>query len=512
MKLKYISMLATAILTMVAANSCAEKEAPVQNPVISVDTESFQAGAEVQVIRVAVKANCDWVVIKENYEGKSTSWIQTDMQKGSGDADLGIRVMQNKSTEKRVGQVVLEAVGAKAFITVTQAGADPKEEPVEPPVDPVDPTDRLVLSFDFTISGLGWPTKGSGADWSGLKDLDSGCASDNGGTATDNPHRRATVTYPLNGVNYDFIFADPDNAANHNIYLSEGKGVYSGTRRQFGLPAIEGKKLVKLVMVQGASDKDPATFKRNVGLTTEIYEATVDVNTFTYIDGGEPQNQYTNMGVYTYEFSDTEANTVYYLSSPTNASIIVSMELTYDDAGTPGPKPEEPQEKELTFSFTGDAQSGWPTTNWGSGYGQSMTCTYVLSDTESYQFELIEPGFATGGKIFWKTSANYFFIGKYRYFGLPVISGYALQKVDCTVGKQVDGSAIAIMDHVYSPSSAADPDSYAAPAQAWNVAAGTVMTYELNATSASQQYYIYCKNPSGGTCFSELTLYYSKVN
>lgn len=169
-------------------------------------------------------------------------------------------------------------------------------------------------------------------------------------------------------------------------------------------------------------------------------------------------------------------------------------------------------DKVLVFDFSGStAQEGWPTNTWGEGYGQRMTCTYVLSETESYQFELIEPGFATGGKIYWNTSAKYFFFGKYRYLGLPLISGYVLKKVDCTVAKAVTSSAVAIMDHVYSPASAADPDSYAVAAQSWNVAAGTVKTYEINATSDSQQYYLYCKNPSGGTCFTKLVLTYAKL-
>ena len=193
----------------------------------------------------------------------------------------------------------------------------------------LDGASQLELFFDFTVSGLGWPTSKSDS-WAGLKNFDSGCKTDNGGTATDNPHRRAQVTYTLDGVGYDFTFADPDNANAHNIYLSTGKGVYSGTLRYFGLPAIEGRKLVKMVMVQNASTKDPATFTRNVGICTRVYAADDPIADIEYVNGGAPQNQATNGGSYTYELTGTAANTVYWVNSPTNASIIKSFRLFYE--------------------------------------------------------------------------------------------------------------------------------------------------------------------------------------
>lgn len=186
------------------------------------------------------------------------------------------------------------------------------------------PSEPIVLNFDFCIEGLSWPT--GKTSWSGLKNLDSGLAID-GNEDAENTHRRATVTYPLGGKEYDFVIADPDGATAHNIYLSTGKGIYVGTLRYVGLPAIEGMRLSEVVMVQNASTKDPETFKRNVGISSNIVG--VDDAGISYISGGEVQNQYTNLGEYTYTLDLTAANTIYYIHSPSNASIVKSLKLTY---------------------------------------------------------------------------------------------------------------------------------------------------------------------------------------
>ncbi|MGN1234145.1 MAG: BACON domain-containing protein [Candidatus Cryptobacteroides sp.] len=184
----------------------------------------------------------------------------------------------------------------------------------------------LELSFDFTVEGLNWPT-GKTA-WNVYKGYDSGLAIDNDGVANEaNTHRRVTVGYPLNGTEYDFVLADPDGATAHNVYLSVGKGIYVGTLRYVGLPVIDGMRLAQVVMVQNASTKDPASFKRNVGVCSNISDAKDEG--VVYIPGGELQNQCTNMGEYTYDITDSAAGTLYYLHSPNNASIVYSLKLKY---------------------------------------------------------------------------------------------------------------------------------------------------------------------------------------
>ena len=86
-------------------------------------------------------------------------------------------------------------------------------------------------------------------------------------------------------------------------------------------------RLAQVVMVQNASTKDPATFSRNVGICSNIVD-TKDEGV-VYIPGGELQNQYTNMGEYTYDITESSAGTMYYLHSPNNASIVYSLKLTY---------------------------------------------------------------------------------------------------------------------------------------------------------------------------------------
>lgn len=506
MKFRYFSIFVATIISLMTINSCHEVAPVPVDPVISVDKEIFEAGPELTAIKVAVSANCDWVVVKEDYDGNSISWIQSDIQKGSGDATLGIRVLENRITEERKGQVIIMAAGAKAFIDVVQAAGEPKPVPPVPP----EPT-GTTIKFDFTVDGLNWPLNKE-TPWSNFTNMDSGLALDNGGTPTENTHRRVQCAYTVDGVEYFFTIADPDGVANHNIYLSSGKGVYSGTYRYLGLPAIEGKKLTKIVMVQGASDKNPETFKRNVGITPNIYSfvTAADVEKIEYIAGGEPQNQYSNMGTYEYNLTDTQANTVYYMVSPTNASIIVNMELTYEGCDTPVPGPDQ---LDLTFSFEQglDPQPGWPlaTTDWPSGMGNQKTCYYTLDDGNQYEFKLIEPPFAQGGKIYWNADKGGFFIGMYRYLGFPVISGYVLKTVECTVCVVVDGK-LAILDNIYNPGSPAHPESYVADPQSWNVPIGTVITYEVNSTDPDKQYYLYCISPNGGDRVGEITLRYSK--
>lgn len=324
----------TAILAAAAvAAACYKVPQEIEeDPVISVGTESLSAPWEGQIFDVQVSANCTWNISKTDSEGNAIDWVKCDRAGGTGDVAMKVRVYSNSTTEERKATVTLFCDNVKAFIDVTQGfnpnpDPGPGPEPPGPGPEPPEPS-GLELFFDFTVDGIGWPTT-KDFDWSQLKNCDSGCATDNGGTATDNPHRRAQVTYTLDGTGYDFTFADPDNAKAHNIYLSTGKGVYSGTLRYFGLPAIEGKKLVMVEMVQNASTKDPSTFTRNVGVAKQVYASDFAVADIEYVQGGEPQNQATNGETYVYELSGTAVNTVYWLTSSTNASIILSLRLTY---------------------------------------------------------------------------------------------------------------------------------------------------------------------------------------
>lgn len=378
----------------------------------------------------------------------------------------------------------------------------------------------LDLFFDFTQS-LDWPTSTS-ASWAELKNCDSGCKTDNGGTATDNPHRRAQVTYTLDGADYDFTFADPDNAVSHNIYLSSSKGVYSGTQRFFGLPAIDGKKLVRVEMVQNASTKTQDSFVRNVGVTRNVYAAADAVadSDYEYVQGGEPQNQRTNGMTYYYELSGTQLNTVYWLASPTNASIIKSLRLFYADAdgseGGADPDPDPtPETRELTFDFSGEPLEGWPTSDkWQDGPG-NKNCIYPL-DGVNYTFLLTDCGNASQARVGWDTGkGGLTLFATWRYVGLPVLDGFKLIKVSCVnclsnssnrkagivTNIVADNTGINI---ITSHTFVSGGESIGWPTN------GATYAYNLSGTEAGTMYYILCTG--GGVGFSSLTLKYEKVN
>ncbi len=528
-------MIAAAVMSLAAFCSCSEEELTVTDPVISVDTESFQAEAGVQVMQVEVTSNCEWVVLKQDYDGNDASWIQTDRQKGKGNATLGIRVLQNKVAEVRQGQVVIKAEGAKAFIAVVQAAADPLPEPEPDPEPDPDPRE-LTLFFDFMdVAALDWPTSKT-ADWSNLKNCDSGLAGDNGGTATDNPHRRAQVTYTLNGAGYDFTFADPDNAVAHNIFLQPSGGLYSGARRHFGLPAIEGRRLVKLVMVQGASNKDPETFNRGIGLTTQIYDAAYPQADMEYIKGGEPQNQCGNLETYTYEFTGTEANTIYYLSSPYNASIIVSLELVYEKAEGTQPKPK-PEDLELDFEFNSNLLPDWPvskTDDWsklkncdsglaGDNGGTATDnphrraqVTYTLNGV-GYDFTFADPDNAVAHNIYLqKDPKTGIYSGTSRYVGLPAIEHRRLVKLVMVQGASTKDPAsfsrgVGITSQIYDANAKAADMQFVAGGELQNQYTNKgEYTYEFTGTAPDTVYWI-C-SPENASIIESMTLVYEYVD
>lgn len=433
------------MLAGVAFFACKPETIVEIDPEIDVTPASITADYTSAIYDITVNANTSWVLSRTDAEGNEINWVKVDQLSGKGSCVMHFKVLENPTENERAAVMKFSAGPngeAVAFVDVVQAAnpdpvKDPEPDPEDPPVVDPDPV-FFTLQFDFTRTDLGWPTAKT-ADWSQLKNPDSGLAGDNGGTATENTHRRAQVTYTIDGTGYDFTFVDPDGSTAHNIYLSLEKGVYSGTLRSFGLPAIPGKRLVKVVMVQNASTKDPSAFVRNVGITSQVYDVAAKPEDMTYIKGGEPQNQYTNLGEYTYELSDTEANTVYYVNSPTNASIIMSMTLSYEDTeggDTPGPEPEDPAVKQLLFDFTGDPQAGWPVSKTESDYNNGgHEVDYVL-DGVSYTFLLATCDVDAGhtNAPYWvpptETAAGYLHTNaQYRYVGLPVIEGYVLSKV-----------------------------------------------------------------------------------
>lgn len=504
------------------ATGCNKEPQKTEDPSITVTPNQLQAPYEGSVLEVSVKSNCTWNLSKTNAQGEAIDWVKCDVTSGKDDMSFSIKVFKNETAEVRKATVTLFHDTTKAFIDITQAAnPNPNTDP-EPEPDP-QPT-YLELSFDFTAGGLdGWPTAND-QSWAELKNCDSGCATDNGGTATSNSHRRAQVNFKLDGKDYYFTLADPNGAEKHNIRLDPAKGVYSGTFRYFGIPAIDGKKIAKIEMVQNASTQNPEKFTRNVGVAKWVRHKDVPVEEIAYVTGGEPQNQYTNGETYTYELEGTAPNTVYWINSPTNASIIKSLKLYYADADgseTPlGPEPADPNPQPdpdpdpnpgddpdpnpdpnaitLTFDFTGEPFEGWPTAAKYTHVDGGIECVYPLNGV-NYIFTPADCDTASAGQAFWQPPVDgnpgYFaFNAQYRYLGLPALEGYKLYRVVCNNVKLTTtvpkvGITTLIANKAAHPAS----DAYlkGGEIQEWDPEGGKTYTYTVGGTAANTKYYIY---------------------
>lgn len=511
-----------AILAAVMTLAGCEKPGPVQeDPSISVTPETLHAPFEETILSVEVKSNCNWTVSKTDAQGEAADWVKCDISSGKGDTVFNIKVSRNGGSSQRKATVTLSHDSTKAFIDITQDGNPNPDDTPGPGPDPE--PELLELFFDFTAGGLdGWPTAND-QSWESLKNCDSGCATDNGGTATSNSHRRAQVSYTIDGKSYDFTLADPNGAEKHNIRLDPAKGVYVGTFRFFGIPAIEGKKIVKMEMVQNASTQNPEKFTRNVGLAKWVYHKDVPVSEIQYVEGGEPQNQYTNGETYVYEFAGTAPNTVYWVNASTNASIIKSLKLSYADADgseaalgpepsdpdngsdpgtdpgtdTPGTQPD-PNALSLSFSFAGEPFEGWPTAAKYTHVDGGIECVYPLNGV-NYVFVPADCDTASAGQAFWQPpvegNPGYFaFNAQYRYLGLPKLEGYTLIKVVChNVKLTTVVPKVGIVKSIATSASHPAEDAYlpGGKIQNWDAEGGQEYTYGLSGTEANTRYYIY---------------------
>ena len=198
-----IFSLMMAVLTAGAIVAGCKKPEPVkEDPVITANPDKLQSTFEETVFEVNVTANCTWNISKTNAQGEAVDWVKCDVTSGNGDASFNIKVMKNEGAESRKATVTLYHDDTKAFIDINQDG-NPNPNPEPPGPGPEPQPQYLELSFDFTAGGLdGWPTAND-QSWESLKNCDSGCATDNGGTATANSHRRAQVTFKLNGGTYN---------------------------------------------------------------------------------------------------------------------------------------------------------------------------------------------------------------------------------------------------------------------------------------------------------------------
>ena len=149
------------------------------------------------------------------------------------------------------------------------------------------------LEFDFkTVEPEGWPTTAATA-------------------------AAGTYKYTVNGVDYSFIHGEGiycGGTEPTSAYLMIAKG------SSLGLPAIAGYKLVKVVGTLNDSGF-PSTASK-VSITDGSSEVT----------GGAEQTWGTKGGNYTYSLTETEENTVYYLSVGNKNCQMIKLVLSYEPA------------------------------------------------------------------------------------------------------------------------------------------------------------------------------------
>ena len=149
------------------------------------------------------------------------------------------------------------------------------------------------LEFDFkTVEPEGWPTTAATA-------------------------AAGTYKYTVNGVDYSFIHGEGiycGGTAPTSAYLMIANG------SSLGLPAIAGYKLVKVVGTLNDSGS-PSTASK-VSITDGSSEVTV----------GAEQTWGTKGGNYTYSLTETEENTVYYLSVSNKNCQMIKLVLSYEPA------------------------------------------------------------------------------------------------------------------------------------------------------------------------------------
>ena len=150
------------------------------------------------------------------------------------------------------------------------------------------------LVFDFkTVKPNGWPTTKDGAI-------------------------AGTYKYAINGVDYSFILGAGNycgGTAPESAYLMILKS------SSLGLPAIAGYKLVKVVGT--LNDSGSPSTKSSISITDGTNEVT----------GGTAQTWNTKGSDYTYSLTETEENTVYYLSVSSAANCqMIKLVLSYEPA------------------------------------------------------------------------------------------------------------------------------------------------------------------------------------
>ena len=134
---------------------------------------------------------------------------------------------------------------------------------------------------------------------------------------TANTTTLTNYTYTLDNVDYTFGLK--------NVKCNSGY-LFLTNPAALGLPAIEGKRLAKVVV----HNSNGCSTAVNVGISTSDTSA-------DYVTGGDAQTWSTQGSAYTYTLTSTSANTVYYLYVTNKNAQVTSLDLYYEVDNTPAP-------------------------------------------------------------------------------------------------------------------------------------------------------------------------------
>lgn len=520
--MKYPKFLITAFACLSALFSCEEPQYEEVVPYIEIDKTKIEATYEGVETTLDIKTNTKWTLTRTDSEGNPIDWVKFNKLSHEGTVKIEVKVEENPDQVERTALITFEAGTEKAFLEVVQA-ANPNE-PVEPEIpeipdnpEPEIPDDGTkVLRFDFSGEALpGWPTVSDQSLGADVSDLNK------------------ALTYNLDGTDYEFMFKCIPSATQAKSFWSVENGyLVIEIYRYLSLPMIEGYAIEKVDCCVGKKS------------TTAFGYVTSEITTATSVKPAEDTpSQEWNVDpgtVISYVLDAPDPTKEYYLYAGKDKLRVSYIEITYikseGGAGTPETpdtpdqptepeqpeQPEQPTEPEnpetpvtpnsleLEFDFTTEPQEGWPTAKGAADANLDKQVNYNLNGT-SYSFILKEAPGSKGEKIYWQYNDNgkYFVLeAQYRYLGLPVLEGYALKTVDCTVGKQVAQTASYVTSSIGGITADTHPTTDTA-AQSWNKEPGTVITYDVNSSDATKQYYLYCK--SKGMYLSKLKLTYVEL-
>ena len=209
------------------------------------------------------------------YSGLSSPFGATGTIDSNGDE---ITISANTST-----------VGEYEQTLTIQSATDSKSQEVTVTMNVVEPFDGLKLTFDVSSNPGGWPTT-------------------NSTTTTD-------YTYTLNDVAYTFAL--------NNVKCNSGYLMLTSPAK-LGLPAISDYKLVKVEAVNSSGCS-----------TSTKVKITSDEAGESVVKGGNEQTWGTTSSKYTYNLSETDQNTMYYLIVSNKNCQLLSLTLYYEESEAP---------------------------------------------------------------------------------------------------------------------------------------------------------------------------------